>query len=221
LRPVHYGRPAWQLAAAAVLAAVVLFSGVLAVSPGARDAVAGWLGLRGIEIKQTPTPPAAPTRLIGAGLDLGSETTLTEAGHLIGFAARVPSALGDPDAVFVNSLSTGQRELFLVYRPRRGVPESLQTGVGALLSEFRGGINGPFVRKSASSGQVSFVRVNGNPGFWIRGAHDLVYLDRSGNPVEESFRLSGSALIWEQEGIVFRLESALSLKRALTVARGL
>jgi hypothetical protein len=221
VRPIRSRPPAWRLVAAAIVAAVVLFSAVLAVSPGARKAVAGWFGLRGVEIQQTKEPPRAPTRRIGEGFDLGRRVTIPQAEHAAGLTVRVPAALGPPDAVFVNPLSVGDGEVFLLYRPRPGLPESAQTGAGALLSEFRGDIDRAFMKKVALSTQTRFVRVNGNPGFWIRGSHDIAYLDRHGDPVQGTLRLSGSVLLWEQDGLTFRLESALSLDQALAVARTL
>src|SRR5437773_8244658 len=45
LRPPAVFRPAWQAVVAVALAFAVLLSGVLAASPGARHAVAGWFGV--------------------------------------------------------------------------------------------------------------------------------------------------------------------------------
>ncbi len=219
LRPIRRERSPWQLAAAAAVAALVLFSAVLAVSPGARKAVAEWFGLRGIEIRQTPASPRAPTRPVGEGLNLGRSVAISEAERIAGFRVRLPQALGPPDTVFVRSLSVAGNEVFLVYGSRPGLPESSEAGVGALLSEFRGELDRAFIRKIAGFSQISFVRVNGNPGFWIEGAHDVVYLDENGNPVEATFRLAGNVLLWEQDGLTFRLESALTLKRAVEIAR--
>jgi hypothetical protein len=219
LRPIRSERSPWQLAAAAAVAALVLFSAVLALSPGARKAVAQWFGLRGIEIRQTPAPPRAPTRPVGEGLDLGRPVAIPDAERVAGFRVRLPQALGPPDTAFVRPLSVAGNEVFLVYGSRPGLPQSSEAGVGALLSEFRGELHTASIRKVAQFTKITFVRVNGNPGFWIEGEHDIAYLDPNGNPVEATFRLAGSVLIWEQDGLTFRLESALSLKRALEIAR--
>jgi hypothetical protein len=219
LRPIRPERSPWQLAAAAAVAALVLFSAVLALSPGARKAVAEWFGLRGIEIRQIPESPRAPTRPVGEGLDLGRPLAIPDAERIAGFRVRLPQELGPPDAAFVRPLSVAGNEVLLVYGSRPGLPESSEAGVGVLLSEFRGDLDRAFIRKIAGVSQISFVRVNGNPGFWIRGAHDVVYLDENGNPVEATFRLAGNVLLWEQDRLTFRLESALTLERALEIAR--
>jgi hypothetical protein len=199
---------------------ILAFSAVVVVSPGVRDAVAQWFGLRGIRITQTPSPPPAPTRRLGEGLDLGRAATIQQAERAAGFRVVVPGALGPPDAVFVRPLSIGN-EVFLFYRPRAGLPETSQTGVGALISEFRARIDRPLLKKIVFSTQTTFVRVNGQEGYWIKGAHDLAYVDAEGNEIHDTLRLSGSALVWEQDGLTFRLESALSLNRALAVAESI
>ncbi|HEX2088790.1 MAG TPA: hypothetical protein VHI54_02485 [Actinomycetota bacterium] len=218
-RPIRSERSRWQLAAAAAVAALVLFSAVLALSSGARTAVAEWFGLRGVEIRETPASPRAPIRTVGEGLDLGRPVAIQVAEGIAGFRLQVPRMLGRPDLVFVRPLSLAGNEVFLVYESRPGLPESSESGVGVLLSEFRGELETASIRKVAEFTQVSFVRVNGNPGFWIEGPHQVVYLDPDRRAVEPTRRLAGSVLLWEQDGITFRLESALSLKRALEIAR--
>ena len=218
-RPIRLERSPWQLAAAAAVAALVLFSAVLALSPGARRAVAEWFGLRGIEIRQTPASPRGPIRTVGEGLDLGQTVAIQDAERIAGFRLRIPQVLGPPDAVFVRPLSAAGNEVFLVYGSQPGLPESSEAGVGALLSVFRGELETASIRKVVEFAQVSFVRVNGNPGFWIEGPHDFVYLAPDGRAVEPTRRLAGSVLLWEQDGLTFRLESALVLKQALEIAR--
>lgn len=219
LAPVRFRGHVWQLAAAAVVVLVVAFSAVVAISPGVRNAVAGWLGVRGIEIQRTPTPPPAPIRSLGAGLDLGRQATIQQAERASGFTVRAPATLGPPDTVYVHPLGGEGDEIFLVYHPRPGLPESTETGVGALLSEFRGDVDRAFLKKIGSFTQTTFVKVNGNSGFWIQGPHDVLYVDPDGNLVPDTLRLSGSVLVWEQGGLTYRLESALTLDQALAIAR--
>ena len=74
LRPVF--RPAWQKAAVAAAAAALLATGTLVASPGARQAVANFLGLRGIRITIVPSPSPIPSPSLGSGLSLGDPMTL-------------------------------------------------------------------------------------------------------------------------------------------------
>ncbi|MDQ3957492.1 MAG: hypothetical protein M3273_04130, partial [Actinomycetota bacterium] len=80
----------------AVLALVVALSGVLALSPATRRAVADWLGVRGIHIaflEEGATP-----RPTGHGLSLGTATALEAAEDDAGFdvLAPDPAVYGSP-----------------------------------------------------------------------------------------------------------------------------
>src|SRR5438067_1154862 len=60
-RPVQIAvRGLWRRLLLALLALAVLAGGALAVSPGARTAVASWLGLRGVVFLYRPAPPSRP-----------------------------------------------------------------------------------------------------------------------------------------------------------------
>ena len=39
--------------------------------------------------------------------------------------------------------------------------------------------------------------------------NDIAYLDRNGNFVQDTLRISDSALVWQHDGVVLRIESAL------------
>src|SRR5438132_8124962 len=136
LRPPAVLRPAWQVVVAAVVAGLVAFSGVLAASPGVRQAVERWFGLGGVRIVRTPPPSTLPpVRRLGEGLDLGRPTTLADAERHLGQRILLPAGLGQPDAVYVRDLTVGGAEVFLVYRPRAGIPAARETGVGRLVAE--------------------------------------------------------------------------------------
>ena len=104
----------------------------LAVSPETRDALAGRLGLRGVDIVHLPflpipTPPASPVsegaRSVGVSLGLGERVADTsDAAARVPFPVREPTApeLGAPDEVYVGSVATGQ-QVALVYRERPGL----------------------------------------------------------------------------------------------------
>ena len=219
LRPVF--RPAWQKAAVAIAAAVVLATGALAASPGARQAVANFLGLRGIRIMIVPSLSPAPSPSLGSGLSLGDPTTLAQAQARVPFRIAVPSTpdLGSPDEVYVVESSSGA-ELSLLYRARPGLPVASATGAGLLVSQFQGRLDQPLLEKAVGEGaMIRGVIVNGHPGFWIEGQpHELFFLDRGGRPIPETVRLAGNVLVWQQGDVLIRLESALPLDRALKIA---
>ena len=109
------GRRPARRALAVVLAALLLVPAAAVAFPGARDDVLEWLGLRDVEIRRVPAPPAG-TRPELEG-DLGRRVSLAQARRNAGFAAAIPAALGPPDRV----RETGQR-ISLVYAPRDGLP---------------------------------------------------------------------------------------------------
>src|SRR5205085_1378208 len=115
-------RGLWRRLLLALLALAVLAGGALAVSPGARTAVASWLGLRGVVFLYRTAPPRPPAP-VGAPLGLGQRLILP--------------ALGAPDEVYVEALPHGT-QVGLVYRPRPGLPAVAGTRVGLLLTEARG-----------------------------------------------------------------------------------
>jgi hypothetical protein len=202
-------RRAWRLrpALAVPLALLALAVGGVAAVPSARSAVLRWLGIEGVKIERVPTAPTpAPTN---SPLDLGERTTLTS-------GVLVPDALGRPDAVYDDGA-----QVTLLYRPRRGLPESAQTGAGALLSQFPGRTRPEFIRKLAGPGTtIERVRVDGEPGFWLGGdVHSLIYEDPSGTIRESPMRLAGPTLVWRRGDLTLRLEADVSKSRALEIAR--
>jgi hypothetical protein len=227
LRPVL--RPAYQpaLARTAVALAVVVavFAGTMVFSPSARHAVAGWLGLRGVKITVTQSPPPAPSisPSLGTGLNLGQRMSLTQAQAQVPFRILVPAELGPPDEVY---LRTGfiEDQIILLYRARPGLPVAAFTGAGLLLTEFQARIDTETVEQKVvtQATLLEAVTVNGDPGYWIEGApHFLAYFDPSGNQVSDPPRLAGNVLLWQHGDVTFRIEADISRDRALRIAGSL
>jgi hypothetical protein len=197
-------------------------SGVLVASPGARDAVAGWLGLRGVRIVQTPAPSTPPpTRTLGDGLDLGTRMSLTAAEDHLGTRILLPAGLGPPDEVYVRDLSLTGVQVYLVYGTRPGLPRTSATGVGLLLGEFTGDISTEGMTKFTNGVRLEFVRVGGARGYWIEGGHAVGYVDSKGNVLGDTVRLAGNVLLWEEGKLTLRIESALSKAEAVALARSI
>jgi hypothetical protein len=211
----------WRRVAVLALTLVTVFATVIEASPRARRAVAAWLGLGGIRIAVTPSPPEAPLRPLGGGLDLGLRVGIVEARRVVPFSVEFPAVLGRPDEVYVRFLPHVGNEIFLVYGVRPGLPQTTATGLGLLMSMTRAQIDREFVRKISLVSNVQFLRVNGRPGFWIEGTHAVAYVDSMGRVVQDSLRLAGNVLIWQDRGITLRMESALSLADALRLAESM
>jgi hypothetical protein len=222
-RPYRAGRAAW-LAAAVILVIVV---GVLALFPEARTAIADRLGLRGVGIEwidEAPTPAASP---VGARLMLGRAVTLDEARAAVDFPILMPTQEGfaDPGEVYLTGESDGPMVSF-VYPAGPELPESEVAGVGALLTQFRGAAERNLIEKGLLANgddaqtRLEAVTVNGRPGFWITGAPHAVFFVcyDVGECRQERYRLAGNVLLWEQDGLTLRLESALPQDEALAIA---
>lgn len=220
LLPLRRLRPRWGTAL--VAAAVVLLTATvsLVALPGVRSAVADWLGLGGVRI-ETGGPTPAP---IGDSLDLGEATSLEAVRARVDFDVVLPGALDGPDEVFFDDLVPGG-QVALVYRERRSLPATPDSDIGALITQFQGSLDEPVVKKVISGEPgttVVPVRVHGSSGYWISGEpHFISYLDANGQPREETVRLVGNVLLWEQDGVTLRIESALSKRGALAIAESM
>ena len=180
---------------------------LVAAVPPARSTVLDWLGFDGVKIERVPEAPTpAPTT---TPLDLGERVPLAG-------ATLVPAELGAPDAVY-----RADDVITLLYRPRDGLPESENTGAGALLTLIPGRTNPDFMRKLAGPDTtIDRVTVKGEPGFWLAGAaHGLIYEHPSGEIREAPSRLAGHTLVWRRGELTLRLEADITKERALAIAR--
>ena len=222
-RAVPGFRMAWRNVAVASAAVVVLVAGLLAFSPDARRAVAGWLGIRGVQIEpRRELPPVA----LGSGLQLGERTTLAMARAEIDFPITLPARadLGTPDEVYVTEIVGGVPQVSLLYRERPGFPRAAQTGAALLITQFRAELDEELLYKKVvvDESDVEAVRINGRPGFWIGGRpHVLYFLGPNEEPIADSVRLAGNVLLWEMGDVTMRLESALSKDEAVRVAESI
>lgn len=210
----------------AVLALVALL--LLAVAAAAvRFGVPGIrLVFEGPTPSASPSPGAIPTLTpapLGSTMGLGVAATLDEARAAAEFPIALPSdpALGPPDGVYLDRRILGGH-VALVWRARPGVPAQDPGAVALLLAQFRGRVEEDYFEKLIGGDGVTSVdpvEVGGERGWWIAGdPHILFYLDRSGVFVERESRLVGNVLIWERDGITYRLESRIALADALRIA---
>ena len=212
-----------------VVAVVVLLAlAVLAALAGAAG-----LGLPGVRIllgpapvSPPPTPVAAPSRsaavVPGTGMLLGERVELADLDRLAGFPVRWPQdpAIGPPDAAYIDPELGGQ--VSMVWGTRPDLPDTIQPGVGLVMTVFRGSFDNTFLNKAVGSGTtVQLVMVDGNRGFWLSGGpHFFFYATPSGQ-VFDPRRWVGDALLWANGSTTYRLESALGRARTLEVAESL
>src|SRR5256712_9302683 len=161
----------------ALVAAVllVLLGAAAVANPATRDAIAHFFHVRGVIVNRqaSPLPSFSPV----TPLDLGRRTTMADAQSKLSFTIAVPAGLGEPDAVYVVSGLPGG-EVALAYTPRPGIPLVKQTGLGVLVSEFRGDLNPGFLVKGLGEGTTAEeVSVHGDPGWWISGQPHMIYVE--------------------------------------------
>jgi hypothetical protein len=213
-------RGGWRLVfAPAALTAALLLVLVGAVASDLPANAVDFLRVRGIDIFPVPSVPATlpPPKIAFEG----QRMSLAEARSRARFAVRVPSAaeLGTPDDVYLETVGTTDRVTF-VYRQRPGIPVSENAGVSALVVELGGTIDVQLLGKGTGPDTpVEAVNVGVARGYWIEGApHLFFYRDPQGNAVQETLRLAGNTLVWEQGGVTYRLEAQITKEQALRLA---
>lgn len=206
--PARRRRSRWIAVTATV---VVLVASLLLFSPRARQAVADFLGVAGIEIEFEPELEAP----IGEGLGLGRPVSLERAVESVDFDVSVPEVLGEPDAVYLSA-----RRVSMVWKGQESLPAAGGTGVGLLYSQFAFGTGGDgFLKAVGPDSVVVPIEVSGSTGFWIEGSpHIINYEDALGIRLEETTRLAGNVLMWEAGGVTHRIETVEGLDDALAFA---
>jgi len=208
--------PRLALAAAVLL---VLLGAAALINPGTRDAIAHFFHVSGVIVNRQPSP--FPSLSPGTPLDLGRRSTMVDAQSVVSFPIAVPAELGAPDAVYVVSGIPGG-EVALAYSPRPGIPLVQQTGLGVLVTEFRGDLIPGFITKGVEQGTTAQeVSVNGDPGWWIAGQPHMVIVRVSGTDYPLQLRMAANTLIWAHGGVTYRIESGLSKADAFRIAAGL
>ena len=203
LRPRRRARRAVLVAAAALL----VLTGLLAISPGLRAAFFRLIGIRGaeVEVHETVSPPSGPS-FAGQAL-LGEQVTPEDAEAELGFTLRVPRGIGVGEGVFL--LREGASTIATVaYRDGE-----------LIFSQFAGILQQETIGKTVEVGQAKRVTVGDAQGIWVEGAHSVFVRAPSGAIVESRPLLGGNTLLWTLGEVTFRLEGAANLDEALTIAR--
>jgi hypothetical protein len=217
LRLEKKASPKRSLRLAWIAAALVVALAALLAVPTVRAQLAEWIQIGVVRIFQgsaTPTPEPSTTpqpTLLPSLLDLDGETTLETARQLASFPVLLPSYpsdLGLPDHVFLQEMD--QPFLILVWvnhqQPGR-VALSLQTfPPGSIAAE------------KWNPTSVNETTVNGHSAAWVTGPY-LIRL-RNGN-LDMRRLVEGNVLVWEQDGLTYRLETKLSLSEAVKIAESL
>jgi hypothetical protein len=200
-------RRRWLLAVAVALLAAL--TATLAI-PDARSALLRFLTIGGERIEVVDELPEVAVEH-DLEFVLGERVTLDEARERRGFE---PSTLSEePDRVYVGERGT----VWLLYGspadPRLLVAQTPLLGLDEQL----------ILKKLAGpETTVERVAVDGSTGYFLSGrAHLLYLLDETGEIVPDSARLARDVLVWERDGVAYRLEGEFSREQALELAADL
>jgi hypothetical protein len=205
-RPPLPRRATWT-ARRRIVVAIAAAVALLALAAGARFVV----GSEEIVVRPGVTPSGPPLSPAAA---LGEPVSLHDAEASAGFDVALP--LGrPPDAVYRFHGNLDGRGILLAWNADDRAPALPGTPWGLVLMETT--TERDVVVKSVNDfSDIRRLRFEGGPAFWIDSPHELLVSTASGT---QTFDVTGNVLVWARDGVTYRLESALSLPRALALAR--
>jgi hypothetical protein len=188
---------------------VAVFAAVLAVSPGARGALADWLDfLPGVRVERVDELPSMP---LAQWTDVyGEQVTLAVAERQAPFDILLPESLGEPDFVYRYRDPSGGFVATAVYGDERDARLVLTqwTTEDVLFHKLLGPVT-----------QAELVDVRGARGLWISGnKHVVFYLGQDYQERAAPGALAGNVLVWQEGDIGYRLEAGVGRERALELA---
>jgi hypothetical protein len=158
-------------------------------------------------------PPA------GTGLDLGTAVPIDEAIAVDRPQVLVPAGLPRPDTAF--ELGTGDRRIVtLAYRAAPGEPTLAGSDLELTVMAAPGRMDEGLVRKLLGPGTtIDAVAIGGRPGWWITGApHEIIIIRPDTTAGVLSAALVGDTLVFNRDGTLYRLESALGREATIAIA---
>jgi hypothetical protein len=213
--------PARRIPRVLALAAAVVIVAVAAtlVAPGPRGAVARWLGIGQVTVTYVGEIPERA----GREYDLGRPVDLDDAAAAAdrdGWRLAAPAGVGAPHQAFAGRPAGS---VTLAWAPSAELPEIGGSGLGLVLTAMPGTTDAGGMSKQVARGtSVELTRVGDHPAYWISGApHEVVVTGPDGTVVRETSRLAGNALVWTEDGLTYRLESALARDEAVELGSNL
>ena len=222
-RPGWFQRPVIRRAGFALAVVAALLGALMTFSPATRDAIADLLGISGVDVRTVPGRPSPDVETTAPDIGLGDPVSLEQARRAVDFDVAVPRSLGAPDDVYLDEFVPGGK-VSLVYANVSDAPGIGGSDIGVVLSLFPGDLDRAYVSKTLHLGatKVDAVTIGGAPGFFIKGGpHEVFYLTPEGAERVDTLRLAGNTLLWESQGVAYRLETSLGKEAALEVAESL
>jgi hypothetical protein len=203
---------AWWLrpagAAAALIAAAIVSLGVTLSIPQSRSALADFFHLSHVrvvhELAGSPTPPV----LVPGNFARPSGIAALQ--NVADFPLLLPTQDGEriaPDAVYAQGEASKLPTAIFVYEDY----DLYETRLGY------------FGKAAVDPNLIHSISFGGQPAYWIdQGGHMAEFLDEQGHVVAQSQRsVDRATLLWERNGVTYRLETSLSQEQAIQVAESL
>ena len=207
-----------------VILALVVVVSLLAV-PQVRAALIEFFQIGGVRIYLAPTPTATQPPSTGTPpptatprptptflpslLNLAGETTLEKAETQTGFPLLLPPDEGPPDRVFLQAFDDEHRLVILVWLDPAD-PNRVRLSLHAMVCEICIEKGAPTVIKTTT--------VNDHLALWAEGPYMVRLIN---NDLDFRRLVEGHVLIWEVDGVTYRLETDLPLNEAVTLAESL
>jgi hypothetical protein len=198
-----------RLVLALAVLALALVGATLAI-PEARSAFLRIFDIGGARIEVVDELPETPV-VTPLERTLGERVTLAEAKRRSDFELR--GLEQEPDSVYLGLRGT----VWFLY----GTPERPRL---LLAQTPRHNVDEPALQKKLldSGTPVELVDVDGARGAFLSGRpHFLFLIDATGDTIEDSARLAGNVLLWDEGGVAYRLEGSFGREEALRLARAL
>jgi hypothetical protein len=112
----------------------------------------------------------------------------------------------------------------MLWAPREGLPAMPGSGARLLLMAIPGDLDPELITKVVVESRASLdpVIVDGFDAYWISGApHVFRYVLPDGGDGLVTSRLVGDALVWQEGGVVFRIESAAGRDPTIALAESM
>jgi len=219
-RPDGPTRRTWVLAVAAAL--VLVLVGLSAFTP-TREAIAGWLGIGAVEIRDRPRPTSAPP-------PAGTEPSQPVPGSVApapGTAdgadlAAAQAQVGFPIALPDEAIAGASTAITVDPRPPGGLV-AISYPTFSLLEVASAPGQAAVIGKSVQPGVfIDHVSVEGHEAIWIRGdPHEVAYIDAQGAYRTDTVRRAGNVLVWTDGDVTYRVEGAPDLATAVQVLSAL
>lgn len=186
-------RPGRRYLIAALAAAAALGAAVTAAA--ASDFIFHGVRIVPVQVLPSVSPSASPIAT------QKREPNLEAASRDAGFSVEAPAALGTPSTITV---TPGARVIVTLDYGTAIVSEASGSGYDVLIATKMVGPGTTVTRTTVGSADA----------IWIEGSPHEVYFAGQ----QDTLRLATNTLIWERDGVVFRLEDHVSLSEAQRIA---